>query len=111
MKLFVLKVLLCLSSVAGGQLVVSTAYGQEARHATSKTESARPRSSVNQDPDGVAVKGYDVVFYFDQKKPMKGNPKYSDPYNGAKYNFISEEHLSFFAKSPESYLPQYGGYC
>jgi YHS domain-containing protein len=111
MKLFVPKILLCLASVAGSQLVLAVAYGQEAGHATSKTESARPGGSVNKGEDGVAVKGYDVVAYFDQKRPMKGDPKYSYQYNGAKYNFVSPGHLDVFAKNPEAYLPQYGGYC
>jgi YHS domain-containing protein len=57
------------------------------------------------------VKGYDLVSYFDQKKPMKGDPKYSYQYNGVKYDFISTGHLALFVKNPEAYLPQYGGYC
>ena len=94
MKLFVLTILL--ASLAGSQLVLSA---------------AQPGSSVNKGEDGVAVKGYDVVAYFDQKKPMKGDAKYSHQYNGAKYNFASTGHRDLFAKNPEAYLQQYGGYC
>ena len=95
MRLFVPKILLFLASVVGSQLVLAAQHG----------------GSVNKGEDGVAVKGYDVVAYFDQKQPMKGDPKYSYEYNGAKYNFVSSGHLALFAKSPEAYLPQYGGYC
>jgi YHS domain-containing protein len=96
MRLFVPKILLFLASVVGSQLLLAA---------------AQPGGSVNKGEDGVAVKGYDIVAYFDQKKPMKGDPKYSYEYNGAKYNFVSSGHLALFAKSPEAYLPQYGGYC
>ncbi len=110
MKLTLPKMLLCLSSVAGGQFV-HTAYGQDANHHAVNTEAAASGAAVNKGQDGVAVKGYDVVSYFDQKKPMKGDPKYSYQYNGAKYEFVSSEHLALFTKNPEAYMPQYGGYC
>jgi len=111
MKLFVPKILLLLASVSGSQFVLSAVYGQEAGHDTSKAESAQPGGSVNKSEDGVAVKGYDVIAYFDQKKPMRGDPRYTYQYNGAKYHFVSSEHLDLFAKNPQAYLPQYGGYC
>jgi YHS domain-containing protein len=112
MRLIVPKTLLSLASVAGGQFVLAAAYRQDAGHeVTKKSEASRSGSSVNTSEDGLAVKGYDVLSYFDQKSPMKGDPKYSYQYNGAKYNFVSRQHLDLFAKSPEAYLPQYGGYC
>jgi YHS domain-containing protein len=111
MKLLVTKMLLCIASVAGSQLFLGGAYGQDAEHNVSKREAAQSRTAVNKGEDGLAVKGYDVVSYFDQKKPMKGDPKYSYQYDGAKYDFISTGHLALFAKNPEAYLPQYGGYC
>ena len=110
MKIIAPKMLLCLASVAGGQLVLA-AYAQDAEHDASKSEATQSGRAVNKGEDGVAVKGYDVVSYFDQKKPIKGDPKYSYQYNGAKYDFISDQHLALFTKNPEAYLPQYGGYC
>jgi YHS domain-containing protein len=111
MKLIVPKILLCLASMAGGELVLAAPYGQDTGHDASKLEATQSGSAVNKGGDGLAVKGYDVVSYFDQKKPMKGDPRYSYHYNGAKYDFISSGHLALFAKNPEAYLPQYGGYC
>ncbi len=96
MKHLAPKGLLLLAALAGSQLVLAA---------------AQPAGSVNKGEDGLAVKGYDVVAYFDQKEPMKGNPKYSYQYNGATYDFVSSTHLDLFAKNPEAYLPQYGGYC
>jgi YHS domain-containing protein len=111
MKLIVPKMLLCVACLAGGQFVIPAPYGQDAGHDASKSEATKSGSAVNKGEEGVAVKGYDVVSYFDQKRPMKGDPKYSCQYNGAKYDFISSGHLALFAKNPGAYLPQYGGYC
>lgn len=69
MKLIVPKMMLCLASAAGCPLVLATAYGQDPSHDTSKTEAAPSGAVVNKGEDGVAVKGYDVVSYFDQKSP------------------------------------------
>ena len=67
--------------------------------------------SVNKDSKGVAVKGYDVIGYFDEKRPVKGVEEFKFDYQGATYLFASEAHRDRFSASPEKYLPQYGGYC
>ena len=60
--------------------------------------------------NGIAAQGYDVVSFFNGK-PLKGNEAYSSNYNEAKYLFASLEDKETFDKSPESYAPQYGGFC
>lgn len=60
---------------------------------------------------GVAVSGYDPVAYFTEKKPVKGNPALSLDYKGAKWYFASEANRVAFKAAPETYAPQYGGYC
>ena len=107
MKPIVSKILLPLTLVIGGQFALIAADGQNA----SKTEPVSSGTAVNKGEDGVAVKGYDVISYFDQKRPMKGDPKYAYQYNGVQYDFVSPEHLVLFKKNPTAYLPQYGGYC
>lgn len=72
---------------------------------------AAPAKPVNTDSHGVAVQGYDVVAYFDQKQPVKGSPEFTFVHDGATYRFTTAEHRDLFAKDPERYLPQYGGYC
>lgn len=67
-------------------------------------------SPVNVNEDGVAIKGYDPVAYFDEGRPVKGKEEYSVEWNGAKWLFASEEHLELFTKDPEKFAPQYGGY-
>ncbi len=70
----------------------------------------KPVAPVNLS-DGLAVKGYDVVAYFTDGKPVKGNPQFVHDWNGAKWQFVSQEHLDLFRQNPEKYAPQYGGYC
>ena len=66
---------------------------------------------VNQSSDGVAIEGYDPVAYFTDSKPVKGSSQYTYRWQGAIWHFASAQHRDAFAKSPESYAPQYGGYC
>ncbi len=50
---------------------------------------------------GLAVEGYDVVMYFKEGKAIEGNKKHLATYNGAKYQFSSEENRVLFVKPPE----------
>jgi YHS domain-containing protein len=65
---------------------------------------------VNTDTQGLAIKGYDPVAYFDQRKPLKGSEKFAYQWMGAEWRFASAEHLDLFKSNPEKYAPQYGGY-
>lgn len=58
-----------------------------------------------------ALSGYDTVAYFRQGKPVEGDEKFSIEYKGAQWLFSSQSNLDAFILSPESYAPQYGGYC
>lgn len=58
-----------------------------------------------------AIRGYDTVAYFTEGKAVEGSSEYSFEYKGATWLFSSQKHLDLFKKSPESYEPQYGGYC
>jgi YHS domain-containing protein len=66
---------------------------------------------VNKNYSGVAIKGYDAVAYFTDSKPVKGLPRFSHQWSGATWQFASAAHRDEFAKSPQKYAPQYGGYC
>ena len=61
--------------------------------------------------ENLALKGYDTVSYFEDSTAVEGNKKFEFEYLGAKWRFVSAEHLELFKKSPEKYAPQYGGYC
>ena len=58
----------------------------------------------------VAVKGYDVVSYFDGSAE-KGSESIAYEFEGATYYFASEEHKKRFSSSPARFMPQYGGWC
>lgn len=58
-----------------------------------------------------AVGGYDVVAYFKDGKPVKGDNKISFEWSGAKWYFSSPSNRDEFKKSPEKFAPQFGGYC
>lgn len=58
-----------------------------------------------------ALEGYDAVSYFKSGKPVKGAKEHKLEYNGAVWLFSSAENLLEFKSSPESFEPQYGGYC
>lgn len=61
--------------------------------------------------DGVAINGYDTVAYFTSSAPVQGKAQFSYNWNGATWLFSSAENLAAFRSDPESYAPQFGGYC
>jgi YHS domain-containing protein len=61
--------------------------------------------------DRLALKGYDPVAYFTEKRPIVGNPQYQHEWDGAIYRFASAEHLELFKVDPDRYLPQYNTWC
>jgi len=60
---------------------------------------------------GVGAKGYDVVAYFTDGKPLMGSPQFTYEHGGVKWQFASAEHRNLFMIDPAKYAPQYGGYC
>ena len=68
-------------------------------------------AAVYTDSNGLALRGYDAVAYFTEKKPTKGKAEFSTEWNGAKWHFSSAENKDAFIKEPAKYAPQYGGYC
>ncbi len=58
-----------------------------------------------------AIEGYDTVAYFTEGKPVKGKKDFSVKYKGAWWYFASKENLDKFTAMPESFAPQFGGYC
>lgn len=60
---------------------------------------------------GLAIDGYDPVAYFTMGKPVKGSSDFEHEWRNATWRFASAAHRDTFARSPEKYAPQYGGYC
>ena len=61
--------------------------------------------------EDLALEGYDPVAYFTEQSPSPGDPRYRYDWQGATWQFASQEHLDLFRADPERYAPQYGGYC
>ena len=72
---------------------------------------AQSKMLLNLDKSDLAVQGYDVVAFFTDNKPVKGNPQFTSSNGGATYRFASAEHKAAFDKEPAKYVPQFGGYC
>lgn len=66
---------------------------------------------VNETLFGNAIDGYDVVAYFTDGRPVKGSGDHEFEWRGATWKFASAGHRDLFAKDPEKYAPQYGGFC
>jgi hypothetical protein len=61
--------------------------------------------------DNIAIRGYDPVAYFTEKKAVKGVDEFTFVWMDATWKFSSSENLNAFKQRPEEFLPQFGGYC
>ena len=61
--------------------------------------------------DKLMLLGYDAVAYFTDNAAVKGDPAIKLEHLGVTYRFAGEAHKAQFAKSPEKYMPQFGGFC
>lgn len=77
--------------------------------AYSNAQAAKPIYSGGK--ERAAARGYDVVAYFTENKPLKGIAEFELQHAEVKWLFSSQENLELFKKDPEKYMPQYGGYC
>lgn len=68
---------------------------------------------VNTNKHGLALGGYDPVAYFEVGggEPTKGKKSITAEHGGATYRFATEEHRDLFLEKPESFAPDFGGWC
>ena len=66
---------------------------------------------INLSGKDVAVKGYDVVAYFNNGAATKGSNAHSADWMGATWRFASAANKQTFESDPAKYAPAYGGYC
>lgn len=64
----------------------------------------------NVDNNKLALSGYDLIEYYNQKA-TKGSSKFESIYDGARYLFSSQKNKLLFETNPKKYSPQYGGWC
>jgi YHS domain-containing protein len=63
------------------------------------------------DGHGVAFRGNDVVALVNGLGVVPGQAERAHVHDGVAYYFASEEAMNAFAADPETYMPQFGGYC
>lgn len=68
------------------------------------------KKQFNLSERSLAVEGYDLVAYFNEK-PKKGTKSFASLNKGINYYFSSQVNLDLFKKSPEKFEPAYGGWC
>lgn len=57
------------------------------------------------------LRGNDPVAYFTMNQAIKGDPAIKAQHEGLTYRFASAAHRDLFVKSPDRYVPAYGGFC
>ena len=60
--------------------------------------------------DGIAIRGYDAVAYFDGT-PIEGSDKFTSERDGATWRFATAAHKATFDANPDQFTPQFGGFC
>ncbi len=58
-----------------------------------------------------ALRGMDVVSYFQPSGPVKGQPAWRHDFDGARYLFASAQNRAAFVADPDRWLPQFDGLC
>jgi YHS domain-containing protein len=72
----------------------------------------KPVNVKNIDGDErLLLDGHDVVSYFTENRHRRGDAAFKSVYKGVTLRFSSAQNKALFDKTPEAYLPQYGGYC
>ncbi len=61
--------------------------------------------------NGLAIKGYDPLAYFNQNKAIEGNKSIRATVEGLTYYFVTPSNKDLFLKDFKKYEPQYGGWC
>lgn len=68
------------------------------------------KKKINTNWLGVAIKGYDPVAYFTERRAVKGKKEFEYKWQDAKWRFASAANREKFAANPAAYAPKYGGF-
>ena len=60
---------------------------------------------------GVAIQGYDSHAYWAAGAPRPGDPAFTIDWQGVPWHFATRADADAFAAAPESFAPQFGGFC
>lgn len=59
---------------------------------------------------GLALRGFDPVSYFTDRKPVTGRTEYETVIKGETWRFAQAANLKIFLDEPATYRPQFGGF-
>src|SRR3546814_5820505 len=57
--------------------------------------------------DGLAIRGYDPVAYFNDGRPVEGKDEFTYSHEGTVWRFATAANRDAFAADPARYAPQY----
>jgi hypothetical protein len=61
--------------------------------------------------EGIALKGYDPVAYFESATATPGNDEHTTEWADVTWHFSTVANRDLFVNEPDKYLPRYGGFC
>jgi YHS domain-containing protein len=86
-------------------------FGALAGAQTYESPNEGPFRTVSDGPDDrLMLMGYDAVGCFIHGEALKGDPAIKAEHLGATYRFATESHTAEFQRSPQKYMPQFGGF-
>ena len=90
--------------------LLALATGAHAATATSPNDGPwrTQRDGVDEQ---LMLQGHDAVAYFTQNAAVRGDPTIRLQHKGVTYRFASEANKAEFARNPDKYMPQFGGFC
>ncbi len=89
-------------------IVFAAAFALHASVLSAQAKGAQIYTSTLSD---VGAGGYDVVAFFREGKPVKGDAKFTHGWRGATWRFSSASYRNAFVADPASFAPAYGGHC
>ena len=89
-------------------LVLLSVFGAATTHAADEYNTATGLTAAGAP---LGLHGIDPVAFINMGNRIEGSARYTAVHDGVAYYFLSEESKSAFEKSPQRYLPQFGGFC
>lgn len=69
------------------------------------------RTSTDGATARLMLEGHDAVAYFTRSDALRGSPAIQIEHAGQNWRFANEENKAEFLRSPDRYMPQFGGFC
>jgi YHS domain-containing protein len=89
----------------------TTNEGALRRVAEATATGFRRSPRISTDEAGIALRGFDVVAFFQGGAAQRGTAEHFVVHGGAIWLFASAANAETFRAEPERYLPQFGGFC